>query len=85
MPWSLGPLSQDTTMDMHCDKVERAAWSQIKARREELGGREDVEIKFLAIHSREREYLSAKGLRRQQAGWEMDVRISLAFSCFASI
>jgi len=44
----------------------------VEARRGELKPCNDLEIRVLAIHNREREHLPPHLMRRQQQGWEMD-------------
>lgn len=52
--------------------AEARARQELDAKRGEIKNIGDLEIHFLSIHDREREYLPPNRLRRALAGWEMD-------------
>jgi hypothetical protein len=70
--WELGHLSLETTLDGSWKSVETGAWKEINRRKIEIENNPDLDIRFLSIHNRAREYLPPDKLKRPQAGWEMD-------------
>jgi hypothetical protein len=70
--WRLDQPIEETTLDPHWKAQEIYVLKDIEARRGELKRSNDLEIRVLAIHNREREHLPSHLMRRQQQGWEMD-------------
>lgn len=73
--WYLAPLTPATTLyadTLELEKAETNIMQIIDGSREKIKNNADLDIKVLAIHGREREYLPSNKLKRAQAGWEMD-------------
>ena len=70
--WRLDQPTEETTLDPNWEAQEVYALKDIEARRGELKRCDDLEIRVLAIHKKERKYLPPHLMKRQQECWEMD-------------
>jgi len=70
--WYLYSPDEATTLDPNWKAQETSAWTYIQAGRGELKHGDELEIRVLSIHDREREYLPPGKLKRPIEGWQMD-------------
>jgi hypothetical protein len=60
VPWRLGPLSNETCLRSVNSLTETRALIKIREKSSEWKDRDDLEIKCMSIHDREREYTPQK-------------------------
>ena len=61
VPWRLGPLSNETCLRAVHLLTETRALIKIREKSSEWKDRDGLEIKYMSIHDREREYTPPKG------------------------
>jgi hypothetical protein len=73
VPWRLGPLSSETCLRVVNPLTETRALIKIREKSSEWKDRDDLEIKFMSIHDRERQYTPQKVSKTtRNLGWDSD-------------